>query len=77
MIAETNETTKTAAAAMSFACPARSFLSGIARSTFISIDVLISSAPITELMQNNKMHNSREDILRTNAVIITINAAKK
>lgn len=77
IIAETSDTTKTAAAARSFALPALSFLSGIARSTFISIDVLISSADITELMQNNNTHNSSNDTCKMNAVTSTTTAAKK
>ena len=75
--AETDDTTRTAAAARSFALPALSFLSGMARSTFISIDVLISSAAMTELIQNNKTHNSRRETCNIKAVIRTITAAKK
>ena len=77
IIAETIDTTKTAAAARSFALPAFSFLSGMVRSTFISIDVLINSAAITELMQNNSTHNSSNDTFKMNAVINTTTAAKK
>lgn len=77
IIAETNETTKTAAAAKSFALPARSFFSGIARSTLISMEVFINSAAITELMQNNRMHNSSSVTFNMKAVISTTMAAKK
>jgi hypothetical protein len=77
IIAETIDTTKTAAAARSFAFPAFSFLSGMVMSTLTSIEVLISSAAITELIQNNNTHNSSSDTLKMNAVIKTITAAKK
>ena len=75
MIAEIVQITRTAAAAKSFTCPAFSFRPGDNKSTLISMEVLISSAAITDPIQSKTMHHSRADKWRIIAEIITTEAA--
>lgn len=77
MIAETIETINTAAAAISLACPAFSFCSGIAKSTVNSSEVLINSAEITLAVHNKTIHHSARAIFKKSPANKTMKAAKK
>lgn len=77
MIAETIETIKTAAAAISLACPAFSFSSGIAKSTVNSSEVFINSAEITLAEHSKTIHHSTIAIFKKIPANNTRKAAKK